>query len=483
MSVEKEHTIQSNWFGWVDKAIYRNMLMGIAWLVFLAVKWNDIFLPYFWDEMAAYASGVLYMYDHGISILPSALPASLSFGHPLMMHVVFSLFAKVFGPSVASLHVCNLLLTYLLSLGAYLLAYQLSKDRLLSLISFLLFLMQPMVLALSTQILLEVFLAMNTIFALLFYMRKQYVLATMFCVFGLLTKETGLVLAIAFLTHRIYLLLFDQDKKRVLKKSILFLLPFGFFFAFLLLTKATFGWYLHPGNLGNLKPNLGSILQKTWDYPLEISFKNQGRLVLTGICILALVVSIIKKNRIHFKLNSDLILLGIYCFGFVAFSGIAAVLDRYFLILLPFVVILFAKCIVYFKRFHPALLVLGVLLAYATSVFNLENKTRFTEVDLGYRHMIKANAQMLSFVNSGAFKNDTIGFAFPLQLAAVDQRFGYIKERQFKLDTTFSKTAQYRVYCYPGNMEWNAPDTQIYSLVKQFESGYAKSYLFKKRKL
>jgi hypothetical protein len=235
--------------------------------------------------------------------------------------------------------------------------------------------------------------------------------------------------------------------------------------------------------LGNLKPNLGSILQKTWDYPLEISFKNQGRLVLTGICILALVVSIIKKNRIHFKLNSDLILLGIYCFGFVAFSGIAAVLDRYFLILLPFVVILFAKGIVYFRRFHPALLVLGVLLAYATSVFNLENKTRFTEVDLGYRHMIKANAQMLNFVNSSAYRNDSIGFAFPLQLAAVDQRFGYIKERQFKLDTTFSKTAHYRVYCYPGNMEWNAPDTQIYSLVKQFESGYAKSYLFKKRKL
>ena len=481
MSVEKEHTIANKWFGWVDKAIYRNILMCLAWLVFLWVKWNDIFLPYFWDEMGAYASGVLYMYDHGISIMPAALPASLSFGHPLMMHVVFSLFAKVFGPSVASLHVCNLLFTYLLSLGTYLLAYQLSKDRLLSLISFLLFLMQPMVLALSTQILLEVFLAMNTIFALLFYMRKHYVLAIVFCVFGLLTKETGLVLAIAFLTHRVYLLLFDQDKKKVFKESILFLLPLGFFFAFLLLTKATFGWYLHPGNLGNLKPSLGSILQKTWDYPLEISFKDQGRLVLTGICVLALVVAIIRKNKIRIKLDSDLILLGIYCFGFIAFSGIAAVLDRYFLILLPFVVILFAKGIVYFKRLHPMLVVLGVSLAYIASVFNLENKTRFTEVDLGYRHMIKANTQMLDFVNSGEYQNDTVGFAFPLQLAAVDSRFGYIKERQFGLDTSFSNACQYRVYCYPGNMEWNAPDSNAYSLVKKFESGYAKSFLYKKK--
>ena len=481
MSVEKEHTIANKWFGWVDKAIYRNILMGLAWLVFLMVKWNDIFLPYFWDEMGAYASGVLYMYDHGISIMPAALPASLSFGHPLMMHVVFSLFAKVFGPSVASLHVCNLLFTYLLSLGTYLLAYQLSKDRLLSLISFLLFLMQPMVLALSTQILLEVFLAMNTIFALLFYMRKHYVLAIVFCVFGLLTKETGLVLAIAFLTHRVYLLLFDQDKKKVFKESILFLLPLGFFFAFLLLTKATFGWYLHPGNLGNLKPSLGSILQKTWDYPLEISFKDQGRLVLTGICVLAFVVALIRKNKIRFKLDSDLILLGIYCFVFIAFSGIAAVLDRYFLILLPFVVILFAKGIVYFKRLHPMLVVLGVSLAYAASVFNLENKTRFTEVDLGYRHMIKANTQMLDFVNSGEYQNDTVGFAFPLQLAAVDSRFGYIKERQFSLDTSFSNACQYRVYCYPGNMEWNAPDSNAYSLVKKFESGYAKSFLYKNK--
>jgi len=61
MSVEKEHTIAIKWFGWVDKAIYRNILMDLAWLVFLTVKWNDIFLPYFWDEMGAYASGVLYM--------------------------------------------------------------------------------------------------------------------------------------------------------------------------------------------------------------------------------------------------------------------------------------------------------------------------------------------------------------------------------------------------------------------------------------
>lgn len=483
MSAEKEHTIRSKWFGWLEKAVYRNVLIGLAWLVFLAVKWDDIFLPYFWDEMGAYASGVLYMHDHGISILPSALPASLSFGHPLMMHVVCASFAKVFGSSVGSLHICNLLFTYLLSYGTYLLAFQLSKDRLTGVISFLLFLMQPMVLALSTQILLEVFLAMNTILALLFYMRKQYVLAVMFCVFGLLTKETGLVLAIAFLVHRVYLLMFENEKTKTFKDSLIFLIPIGFFFGFLLLTKATFGWYLHPGNLGNLKPSLGSILQKTWDYPLEISFKDQGRLVLSAMGLLAFILYMFQKNKQRLKLESDNMLIFIYCFGFIAFSGIAAVLDRYFLILLPFVVLLFAKGIVYFKRFHPALVVLGVMLAYVTSLFNLENKTRFTEVDLGYRHMIKANTQILSFVNSGAFKNDTIGFAFPLQLAAVDSRFGYIKERHFNLDTSFSETCKYRVYCYPGNMEWNAPDTQIYSLVKQFESGYAKSYLYQKKKL
>ena len=187
------------------------------------------------------------------------------------------------------------------------------------------------------------------------------------------------------------------------------------------------------------------------------------------------MLNIIRLNKLCF------ILLGIYCFGFIAFSGIAAVLDRYFLILLPFVVILFAKGIVYFKRLHPMLVVLGVSLAYTASVFNLENKTRFTEVDLGYRHMIKANTQMLDFVNSGEYQNDTIGFAFPLQLAAVDSRFGYIKERQFSLDTSFSNACQYRVYCYPGNMEWNAPDSNAYSLVKKFESGYAKSFLYKKK--
>lgn len=92
----------------LESATNRLLLIILMFALFMAFKWQDIALPYFWDEMAGYMSGVLYMQDYGISILPTAVPPDLSYGHPLLMHATMACIAEVFGNTPTVMHLTTL---------------------------------------------------------------------------------------------------------------------------------------------------------------------------------------------------------------------------------------------------------------------------------------------------------------------------------------------------------------------------------------
>ncbi|MEL6653457.1 MAG: glycosyltransferase family 39 protein, partial [Bacteroidota bacterium] len=87
------------------------LLMGIASLLFVIAKWSDLSLPFFWDELGVYGPGVLAMVDNGVGMLPSALPADLSRGHPLFFYFLFALWTKVVGYSLVKIHFFALMVT------------------------------------------------------------------------------------------------------------------------------------------------------------------------------------------------------------------------------------------------------------------------------------------------------------------------------------------------------------------------------------
>ena len=302
----------------MNQGLRKNMfkIMSIlCLLIFSAFKYQDLFLPYFWDEMAAYSNAVLYMMDHNISLLPSSVPPEISFGHPLLLPFLLSVVNELFGYSIPLMHACILLISLLLAFGTFLLAQFISKNNAIAFISMVILLFQPVFYAQSTLVLLEIFLTFNIVYGLLFYLKGRYLLASIFASMAVLTKETGLVIAIAFLVFPLLDYVLNKNKEKLGFKLAISLLPIAIFTAFLLAQKSTYGWYLNPYNINATKLTINSILQKTWDYSFEFSFIDQGRFILT---ILVLVSTVIYFKRIKWDFKEkSMLLLFVFSFGFV----------------------------------------------------------------------------------------------------------------------------------------------------------------------
>lgn len=451
--------------------------MGILCLIiFTAFKFQDLFLPYFWDEMAAYSNAVLYMMDHNISLLPSSVPPEISFGHPLLLPFLLSVVNELFGYSIPLMHACILLISLLLAFGTFLLAQFICKNNAIAFISMVVLLFQPVFYAQSTLVLLEIFLTFNIVYGLLFYLKGRYLLASIFASMAVLTKETGLVIAIAFLVFPLFDYVLNKNKEKLGFKIAISLLPIAVFTAFLLAQKSAYGWYLNPYNLNATKLTINSILQKTWDYSIEFSFIDQGRLILT-ILVLVSTVIYFKSIKWDFKEKSKLLLL-IFSFGFVLFSSIAHCLERYFIVLMPVVCILFATSIYRFvkvNKYLPYLLIIGV---FIVQLNYMNDNKKFSDVNLSFKDHIKSNQMLFDYINSGKYSNDTFSFSFPLKQASIDSRVGYVKQFNFHSDIMFIDSYKYQIYCQPGNFDSFKPDTSKYNFYKEFKSGISRSMIY-----
>jgi hypothetical protein len=274
----------------------------------------------------------------------------------------------VFSNTPTVMHLTTLGFTSLLALGTYLLALQLNAKPVVAIMAYVIFLFQPITVAQSTQVLLEVFLAMHTVYALLFYFKKQYALSAFFTLCAVMTKETGLVLAIAMMVVVFFEFLRDKDLKDFVYKFLVFDIPFLVFAGFLLLQKAAYGWYLNPTNVGKSKLELESMVQKFWDYPIQFSFVDQGRLTFTFVVVAALVAYFRRPNFSFNEYKSSRILLPVFVLGFSVFSVIADAHERYFLSLMPLVSIVFAFSIYGISRHNLKFVPLILILCFDSSI-------------------------------------------------------------------------------------------------------------------
>jgi hypothetical protein len=454
------------------------ILLPLACLIFVVLKINDLQLPYFWDESAAYINGVIYMLDNGISILPSSVPAQMSFGHPLFLPFLLASIAKFGTYSIPLMRGAILLFSLLLAIGVFILARKNSSNYLSALVAVVVFLAQPIVFAQSTMILLEVLLTLLIVYTILFNTNNRHLLAAFTASLAVLTKETGIVLAIALLLHTFIDFYFNKDRKKLIRLSLIYSVPILVFLGFLMLQKLTYGWFLNPANLGATKLTFSSMIQKTWDYPIEIVFLDQGRFFLS---IVLLIYLVFKFRFLKFRYNKLSSLMIVFIIGFVGFSSIAHTLERYFMVLMPFAAIIFAQAITYFEKWHVGLVVvlLGISIGFAWKY--RDNGKKFSDVDISYREQIKANQDLMNYINSGVFKNDTLGFSFPLKEAATDKRFGYINEKNFHTDLYFSDGLKYYVFTSPGNFDNNPPDTTKLRLFKTFGNRVSKGMIYIKK--
>jgi hypothetical protein len=230
------------------KDIYFLFILGLIVAIFI-FKWEDLFLPFFSDELWAYGPAIRKMSVFGPSLLPSSLDLSDHWAHPLLFFFLASLWCTFFGASLFIAHLFAALLASFLLLLMYLIIKQLF-NRQIAFYSTILFAAQSIFLGQYNLLLPEILLTIFTFLVIYHYQKNNLKYYVLFGIALVLTKESGVfpLLAIGLWTL-IKDVFYDKTfsfTKSTLIKYLTLSLPFFALIGHFLLLKAEYGWYIMP---------------------------------------------------------------------------------------------------------------------------------------------------------------------------------------------------------------------------------------------
>jgi 4-amino-4-deoxy-L-arabinose transferase-like glycosyltransferase len=222
------------------------LFLLIVLAIFVACKIPYLQYSYYWDESWPYATAVTDMYRHGISLMPDAIDAEVSRGHPLFFHAAAALWMKVFGNSHVAMHSFALFISVLFLIAVYEAGLRLFNTRVAAL-ALLMVATQEMFFVQSSMLLLEMLVAFLCFISLVFYVKEKYFLTALSLTLLFYTKESGLIMGFVLGADALMQLL---RRDAPLKKSLLGILSVGvpvmLIGIFFLLQKHIRGWYIFP---------------------------------------------------------------------------------------------------------------------------------------------------------------------------------------------------------------------------------------------
>ncbi|WP_446007932.1 ArnT family glycosyltransferase [Candidatus Electrothrix sp.] len=472
----------------IDK-IYPIYLLIACFFLF---KLSHLHIPYFWDELGVYSRAALYLFDHGISMLPDAMPPELSRGHPLLCAVFFAFGYKLFGPQVWAGHLTALLLSCAL---LYLL-YKFTRDvfdRKTALLASALLAVQPVFIAQSSMVLPEVMLAFFCTASLYAYFKGRFVWLALFSTLAILTKETAIILPCCFGLPVVLTMLHNGINKKRLLEFFLVCMPLFAWGIFLLMQKIQNGWFFFPLHTGYISFSRSDILARL-GYYLSFLLKGQGRYVWTILILAVSILFLLKKRTTLFSRSfiSEVLpgrewrpvhILILYIVVSLFVSTLNFHLARYILLILPALCMLIAAQFVYFVEnlnrpvgkylLFPFFLV--PLLYYRGHIFNVD-------ADMGYLEFVEAQQEITAHLDEIAGEDAVLAAEFPVIHGLIDRRAGYsIREYNVAGSGKKAVEADYRIFSSPGNLDQSEPDVTKYVLLQKNISPLAKIFLYKKK--
>jgi 4-amino-4-deoxy-L-arabinose transferase-like glycosyltransferase len=265
------------------------LVLALLLLPFWAYKLRDLDLPYFWDELGVFGRAAVYLHDHTLGLLPSHLPPELSRGHPMLVTFTFGALFRVFGATPLVAHVFMLLLATGLVVSVFWIA-RWHWNAQVGLAAAALLMVQPLFLAQSTLLLLEMPLALACLWSMHAFSRKRYLLAGLCTALAIFVKETALVLGLVLGV----MLLVEWLRSRPSLKSALagilaLLIPGLLYGLFLLVQKRQNGWYFFPLHAVYVNFHWAAMKGKLVDYS-NFVFVEQGRFALSVVVSLWLLL-------------------------------------------------------------------------------------------------------------------------------------------------------------------------------------------------
>jgi len=308
-------------------------LLGIAVILFIvAFKYHHLFLPHFWDEAWSYSPAVQYLYDHGLGLWPSAIPAELSKGHPLFFFFLFASWMKIFGTSLFAKHALALLISVSL-LGTLFFVAKKLFNHVVAALAVLFMAFHSLFLAQSSMMLPEMLLALLTILTFYSYIRNKMAAYAITGSLLVMTKETGIVLLLVILAFDLVLMLQDRGLMKNLKGRLFRLLnlaiPVFVFILFVLVQKKTYGWYLYPKHLEFIN-GVQTGTNKLEAY-INQFFIMHGQVLMLFLLIASLFIAYFGKGERKAEEKRPLSLLLFFMLGYLVFSSVNFFSPRYLL--------------------------------------------------------------------------------------------------------------------------------------------------------
>ena len=410
------------------------LLLVLSSVVFVVFRWEDLYLPLFWDELGVYGPGVFSMLDHGIGLLPSSLDPELSRGHPLLFYAFYAWYASIFGTDLLVLRIPGILITISLAWTLWIVGRSFLSTATAALAGGL-FLAIPAVFAQSGLILPEMMLSLFILLSLFFAAKERFWPYLIVASLAILTKETGILIPIAGSVWYLF-----RRTKEKWRKALIALSPLLVFAIFLLIQRIQNGWFFFPYH--------EELISFSW---LQISFKGgemldflfwaQGRWILLPMAVIGILVfSGIWKTNIPDQQKSWILLTGIFVGGMMAFTVVNAYMDRYLLAILPVLV---------FWAVWTVESILGASLSWVAAgligalFISSETGNEFRyDVDPGYTKVVRVQQQATDYLLETVPYSARVYTNFPLFLSFSDPRSGYISELP-----SFSLTVRTSGFC------------------------------------
>lgn len=456
----------------------QRILLILLLIAFIAIKYQHLHLPYYWDESWPYAPAISEMKQHGISLMPGAVQPELSRGHPLLFHALAATWMQVFGNSLLAMHSFALFWSLLFLIVLYEAALRLFGQKSAIMVA-LLTACQIIFFVQSSFVLFDMLVGLLSFSALYCYYREKYVWTTIILIAAFYIKESSLV-AGCVIGLWAFLSLFN--KKLTLQAKVARCLPIAIsglsILVFFLLQKRTFGWYIFPlyNNLiehdwahfyyvftiGVLKTTfemdaryLLAFLLATVSMAYALRFRKFGMTII--VLPLALVYIMLNCDLSDHNLRSKglfflliitlmlylwqsahlwnkeqkgfLQLISFYVLAFSVFSSLNFFSARYLLASIVPLMFLIGVFIVRFcDALHPKVYWVMPIIVVLIGIYSMGQDRGFVDVSLGAIKNIKMQQRAVAYMKQHIDPQANIASGSFLQkVALTDTSAGYLK--------------------------------------------------------
>jgi len=493
-------------------------------MAFAIFKSGFIGLPLFWDEAWVYAPAVRAMFSNGPSLLPDAIDAELTRGHPLLFHFLTTSWMKIWGTSNTVLHSFALTVSVLTLIAVHVVGSRIASP-LVGAGATLMVAVNEAFLAQSGILLPEVLLALFTLLAVWMFIERRTAGYMIFGTCALLTKESALVMVLALITWQVVLLFTKKHCAlhnvpwRWMAVTCVPVFLASLFFAY---QYKALGWFFYPEHLGMM-----SFDPKTVHYQFKLAFAilfdHQGMELttyafglvvpliwrawrtLTGISLVILYVAAIKVlvgrwampplPTLIFTLSCFILIfflqfmklhaldrkkgeftgIGlIFLVGFLLFSALNFFADRYLISLLPFIAIGIAIMVHgAVSRFTPSAFPILIFTLCAIRLWHIGRDDLVGDTRLSYKNLIEVHAEMIRYLENKGLHNAPVLASFTEVVYLTDPDAGYLSGPVFRnLRTSNPEAGTYILYTSvsPG-AEYEARERSEDVSVVRFTSG------------